>query len=239
MGIITAFHEGGLFMYFILAFGLVTIGLIVERARALFFQIQEPSADFRQKILGYINQGDLKGAQTYAETVGAKTSLGRVVAMGCQLRNGAGADIELQARMDERLTSEISQIDKRTGFLAMLGNVATLLGLLGTIAGMIGSFAAVASANPADRATMLSRGISEAMNCTAFGLIVAIPALVAYAIFQNKTDKLVASLTEGVTEIYHDLLFFTEASTQAPVKASSASQHQAPSAHRHAPTVSV
>ena len=48
------------------------------------------------------------------------------------------------------------------------------------------------------------------MNCTAFGLIVAIPALVAYAIYQNRTDKLVTALTENTTEIFNDLIFLTE-----------------------------
>jgi len=133
-----------------------------------------------------------------------------VVEVGCHIRANAGGEEELQARMDEKLAQEIGSLDKRTGFLAMFGNVATLLGLLGTISGMIRSFAAVATANPADRATMLSGGISEAMNCTAFGLIVAIPALVAYAVYQNRTDKLVARLTEGTTQIYHDLLFLSE-----------------------------
>lgn len=236
MGIIRSFHEGGLFMYFILAFCLVTTGLIAERAVALYRSIREPGEDFRQRILAFIHRGDLKAAAHYAETAAGGTPLGRVVALGCELRTGSGADIELQARMDERLSAEIARIDRRTGFLAMCGNVSTLLGLLGTIAGMISSFAAVASANPADRATMLSRGISEAMNCTAFGLIVAIPALVAYAIFQNKTDRLVGRLTEGVTEIYHDLLFLTE-----PLASLSPSPQPGskPRARAEAPTVSM
>src|SRR5258708_8384904 len=110
-------------------------------------------------------------------------SIGKIAAVGCALgANGAG-DEEIQARMEEKLATEISRIDRRTGFLAMYGNVSTLLGLLGTIVGMIHSFAAVASASPADRAMMLSKGISEAMNCTAFGLITAIPPLIAYAYF--------------------------------------------------------
>jgi biopolymer transport protein ExbB/TolQ len=92
----------------------------------------------------------------------------------------------------------------------MFGNVATLLGLLGTISGMIISFASVASANPAERATLLSAGISEAMNCTAFGLLVAIPALVAYAVFQNRTDRVVTELTQETSRIFHDLLFLSE-----------------------------
>ena len=78
----------------------------------------------------------------------------------------------------------------------MLGNVATLLGLLGTIVGLIGAFGAVANANPADKATILAKSISEAMNCTAFGLITAIPALVAYSVLQGRTQHMVDDINE-------------------------------------------
>ncbi len=208
--ILSTFREGGIFMYFILAFGLLSVGFIVERYLELFVRIKEAPKDFRAQILSFLTRGDLNGAQNYIQTAGAGTALGDVALVGIKIRNNAGGEEELQARMDERLSHEISNVDRRTGFLAMFGNVATLLGLLGTISGMIHSFAAVATASPADRATMLSKGISEAMNCTAFGLVVAIPALVAYAVFQNRTDRLVTEMTERTTEIYNDLLFLTE-----------------------------
>ncbi len=245
MNVLQAFHEGGVFMYFILLFGVLSFSLIIERTVTLYFKIKEPSSAFRQQILDSVSRGDLRGAENMAKTVGANTSLGRVVAVGCHLRANAGADEELQARMDEKLSEEISSIDQRTGFLAMFGNVATLLGLLGTIVGMIHSFAAVASASPADRATMLSKGISEAMNCTAFGLVVAIPALIAFAIFQNRTDRIVSTLTETATQIYHDLLFFTEAlrpglSTSKPaVESNGAFRAPLPNAASRQPTVNA
>ncbi|RYZ62021.1 MAG: MotA/TolQ/ExbB proton channel family protein, partial [Proteobacteria bacterium] len=162
--------------------------MIIERYIALYRKNAEPSATFRKGMLGFLAQGDLNGAERFATE---DTAVARISRLGIALRAQNAGDEEIQARMDEALSKEIHHIDKRTGFLAMFGNVATLLGLLGTISGMISSFSAVASANPADRATMLSKGISEAMNCTAFGLIVAIPALVAYAVFQNKTDRFV------------------------------------------------
>jgi biopolymer transport protein ExbB/TolQ len=209
MTIIHAFSEGGIFMYFILAFGILTISVMIERAMALYTKLKLAPETLRNDLLKSIQKGNLAEALSHAKSF-SDTGLGRVAALGCELRlNGAG-DEEVQSRMDEALNHEISSLDKRTGFLAMFGNVATLLGLLGTISGMIHSFAAVASANPADRATMLSKGISEAMNCTAFGLIVAIPALVAFAIYQNKTDRIVTTITESATQIFHDLLYLYE-----------------------------
>lgn len=212
MFIIKAFQGGGVFMYFILAFGVLTLGLIIERALFFSYRMKVAPSDFRKNLLERIMRGDEHGAETYAKSFIA-TSIGRIASIGCALRAKGAGDEEIQARMDEKLSAEISSIDKRTGFLAMYGNVSTLLGLLGTIVGMIHSFAAVASASPTDRAMMLSRGISEAMNCTAFGLLVAIPALVAYAFFQSRTDRVVGEVTEATTEIYHDLVFLSERET--------------------------
>ena len=205
-----AFKEGGIFMYPILAFGLLTLAFIVERYVGLFLKVKYAPVDFRKNILGYIAQGDFKSAQAYIDMSAKETSIGKITTVACKLRSVGAGDEALQARMDEQLTKEISVYDKRTGFLSMFGNVATLLGLLGTVTGMIISFSGVASATPVERINMLSTGISEALNATAFGLIVAIPALVAYAIYQNKTDKIVGELTEQASEIYHDFLFYTE-----------------------------
>jgi biopolymer transport protein ExbB/TolQ len=211
MWLVSKFNEGGIFMYFIFMFGILSFALIIERYFTLFKKETEAKSAFRNQLLTFISQGDFNGAIRFAETSNSSesASLTRIAKIGCTLRAQGAGDEEIQARMDEALSNEIHQLDRNTGFLGMFGNVATLLGLLGTITGMIHSFSAVASANPADRATMLSRGISEAMNCTAFGLIVAIPALVAFAVYQNKTDRMVAKLTGLTSEIFHDLLFLT------------------------------
>jgi biopolymer transport protein ExbB len=200
-----ALHEGGPFLFVIIAFGLLTAGFITERYRALYLKFRPVPDIFVNQIREMIR--NLQFTQAGKISHDTNSALGRIVTAACQLRARGASDEEVQARMDEALTSEIDKIDKRTGFLAMFGNVATLLGLLGTIIGMIHSFGAVAEASPIDRATLLSKGISEAMNCTAFGLLVAVPALVAYSIFQNKTDHLVKELTQKTSQIYHDLLF--------------------------------
>jgi biopolymer transport protein ExbB/TolQ len=116
-------------------------------------------------------------------------------------RDLAGKD-EVQLRMDEVLLEEQTRLEKRTGFLAMLGNVATLLGLLGTITGMIKSFAAVGTANATEKAALLASGISEAMNATAYGLIVAVPALVMYAVLQNRTNQLADDLNKAALKLF-------------------------------------
>ncbi len=204
------FHKGGIFMYFILAIGLLIIAFIIERYIALYLKHKSAPADFRKNILGFIARGDFKSAMDYVERTSKETSIGKITIVACKLRSVGSGDEALQARMDEQLSKEISSYDKRTGFLAMFGNVSTLLGLLGTVTGLIASFAGVAAASPVERANLLSNGIAEALNTTAFGLIAAIPALVAFAIYQNKTDAIVGKLTEDSSEIYHDFLFYIE-----------------------------
>ena len=208
MFIVNAFDQGGIFMYFILIFFVLTLVFIIERAFALYVRFKGTPDNFQERLLEYIKSHDLESAKTLA-TKYSDTPLGRIAKLGFSLRSEAASDEELQARMDERLSKELGDIDRRTSFLAMYGNVATLVGLLGTIGGMVIAFAGVADANPADRATLLSQGISHALNCTAFGLLAAIPALVFYAIFQNRTDAISREITHGTTEIYHDLLFYT------------------------------
>ena len=110
-------------------------------------------------------------------------------------------DHEVQAAMDEAALKELPRIEKRTGYLSMLGNIATLVGLLGTILGLIHSFAGVAGVDPSMKATLLAKGISEAMNCTAFGLIVAIPALLEFAILQGWTQGTLDDINEVSVQV--------------------------------------
>lgn len=208
MSFLNAFNEGGPFMYVILAFGIFAVTFIFERGIFLFMTVKEAPQNFREMLNNFVQKTDFTGAIKFANH--SKSSVARIASVGVQELVLGGSEEHVQARMDEQLSREIQLIDRRTGFLAMFGNVATLVGLLGTISGMIHSFGAVATASPMDRATLLSKGISEAMNCTAFGLLIAVPALVAYAVYQNKTDRLIVEITNTTSEIYHDLVFLID-----------------------------
>ena len=104
------FNEGGIFMYFILLFGVLTIGLIVERTITLYFKTKEISPNFRKEVLDAIANGELNVAENIALTKGAGTSVGKIVAIGCHLKGNGGGEEEIQARMDEALTSGLGVI---------------------------------------------------------------------------------------------------------------------------------
>ena len=110
----------------------------------------------------------------------------------------------------------VPQLEKRTHYLATFANLATLLGLLGTVSGLIHAFSAVATVNPAEKANLLSASISEAMNCTAFGLMTAVPILFAHAFLQTKTSELIDSLQTASVKFLNSLA--NRARTQARVE---------------------
>jgi biopolymer transport protein ExbB len=107
--------------------------------------------------------------------------------MGLALQGAVRRRDDVEKAMQESMMEIVPQLEKRTHYLATAANVATLLGLLGTVSGLIHAFAAVATVNPSEKANLLSASISEAMNCTAFGLITAVPVLVVHAYLQSKT----------------------------------------------------
>jgi biopolymer transport protein ExbB len=192
-----AFQHGGLWMWPIAAYQLVSIAIIVDRAIALFKERDTTQIDFVAGFEDGIRRGEMDAVISKAQNSRETQPVARAIIAGANAAQNFGGKDEIQGKMDEVLLAENSKLDKRVGYLAMLGNVATLTGLLGTITGMIKSFAAVAQANPADKAALLSQGISEAMNATAYGLIVAIPALVAYAVLQNRSNALSDDLNQA------------------------------------------
>src|SRR5690606_37853437 len=113
---------------------------------------------------------------------------------------------DVQAAMDEASMHEMPYIEKRTGYLAMIANGGMLSGLLGTVLGMIKVFGAVAQVSAADKSTMLSAGISEAMNCTAYGLITAIPTLVAFSLLQGRTQAITDDIQASVASTINMVL---------------------------------
>jgi len=186
------FHEGDLGMWPILAVLLLSLSVIIERFYLLFIKMHFHKQKFVHDIEQQIMHGHMASALSYSARF--SHPIARIVKAG--LLHVNQPDTWIQSAMDEEALKAIPQIERRTGYLAMLANVATLLGLLGTIAGLIRSFSAISQVEGAEKSMLLSRGISEAMNCTAFGLIVAIISLVAYAILQSRVQHLIDDIAE-------------------------------------------
>ena len=192
------FQEGGWGMYPILFWSIVTIGIIVERALYLFGSSINKEV-FLATMQKCILAGDIPKAVKMCSAHNAP--LARIVQSGLVKVNRP--DEEVQAAMDESALRELPKLAHRTGYLALLANLAMLSGLLGTVTGLIMAFGAVSgeSVDPSQKARILAQGISEAMNCTAFGLVVAIMALIGFAIMNGKTQQLEDDINEASVQV--------------------------------------
>ena len=205
--IFLAFQKGGLWMWAILFFQIVSIVIIVERGWFLFFKRKISQNNYAGAFSASIRKGQLADVIQKVKKDLNEQPIAPAVQSAVQTALDCGGREEIQSKMDESLMGEVSALEQRTHFLVMLGNVGTLTGLLGTIMGMIKAFSAVTYANPAEKATLLSSGVSEAMNTTAYGLIMAIPALFMFAVLQNRSNALQEDLTEGAVRVFNLLSY--------------------------------
>lgn len=185
------FQEGGLFIYPIALIFAIGIAIAIERWVYLTRERRRNVKAF-EDFLPLLRTTDLEKMLLYTREVSVPVT--RIIGCGLDMMKVSKQRADVENAMSEGMLETMPRIEERTGYLAVLANVATLLGLLGTIIGLIGAFTAVANADPAEKSELLSISISVAMNTTAFGLISAIPLLILHSILQNKTTKIVTSI---------------------------------------------
>ena len=184
---VTMFKEGGPFMYAILTAAVFAMAIAFERLFYIIFRANINATAFMSQIQKLIMANNIDRAIKLCNAE-PHAALPKVVKAGLTRANRTEKEIE--NAIDEA-TLEVSPIlNKRTGYLAMLANVATLLGLLGTVLGLIQAFEAVAHASAEMKQTLLAAGISIAMYTTAGGLMVAIPTLILHSIVMARTNKI-------------------------------------------------
>lgn len=194
-----AWNAGGYFIYPIHAIAVLVLAITIERIFVLWFKSSMNAKSFLNQLAPAVARNDLQSAIQFCDSINAPAArLGKSLLVKA-LNRGNREDIE--AMIEASLSRESHPVEARTSYLSMLANIATLLGLLGTISGLIAAFAAAAKTDPTKKAELLASGISEAMNCTAYGLIVAIFALVMYAFIQGKTQAILDELKEVAFEI--------------------------------------
>jgi len=191
------FQEGGPFMYPIAVVLGIGVAIALERYFYLANQTRVNRRDF-EKILPLLRQRNQRELANVVQK--SRSAVSRIVADGLNRRSSSRRRGDIEYAMEEGLLEVLPSIERRTPYLATFANIATLLGLLGTIIGLIAAFTAVANADPAEKATLLSESISIAMNTTAFGLMAAIPLLLIHSVLQSKTSAIVESLEIAVVK---------------------------------------
>jgi biopolymer transport protein ExbB len=200
--IVRFFEGGGVFMLPILLVAAVGAAIGIERYLTLtMLRVKNRSA--WSQVEPALTSGDFDKAREV--TSQADTEMSRLIATGLARQGAVRRREDVESAMEERMMEIIPQLEKRTHYLGTFANLATLLGLLGTVSGLIHAFAAVATVNPAEKANLLSASISEAMNCTAFGLMTAVPLVFLHALLQTKTTELINSLETACVKFVNAL----------------------------------
>ena len=196
--VVAFFQEGGFFMYPIALVLAIGVAIALERYVYLANQVRVNRRDYNA-LLPLMQKGRVQELVSAARST--QSAMGRIVADGVgRFVSGSKQRADIEYAMEEGLLEVLPNIERRTPYLATFANIATLLGLLGTIIGLIAAFTAVANADPAEKAALLSSSISVAMNTTAFGLIAAIPLLLVHSMLQSKTNAIVESLEIGMVK---------------------------------------
>jgi biopolymer transport protein ExbB/TolQ len=180
-------------MYLILVISVIAMATVFERGYMILFRYNINGAAFMAQIQKLVMANNIDRAIKLCNAE-SDAALTKVLKAGLTRANRSA--LEIQNSVDEATLEAIPQLQKRTPYLGMWANVATLTGLLGTIQGLVLAFAAVANADPSMKQEMLANGISMAMYTTAFGLVVAIPTMVAHSIISNRTVKLIDEIDQ-------------------------------------------
>jgi len=187
------FQSGGPFMYVILGVGVAVLAVGLER----FFVISRASSINSGKLIndltGRVSKGDVSGAADLSRKVNKPVG---TVAYAIISRNDPDENKLLHAA-DGAAAIVLPPLSRRLPYLSMLANAATLLGLLGTIFGLTTAFSAVGAADPAQRSAFLAAGISQALNTTAFGLMIAVPTLLLHGFLASKVEAVADSIDEA------------------------------------------
>ncbi|MCB9519359.1 MAG: MotA/TolQ/ExbB proton channel family protein [Myxococcales bacterium] len=188
-----AFREGGIWMYSILVVSVVAFAIVIERFIFLFFKYNINANAFMGQVSKLVISGSVDRAIKLCNAA-PSAALPKVVKAGLTRANKG--EVQIQNAIEEATLEVVPFVTRRTPALLALANIATLLGLLGTIIGLIDAFAALENAPPEDRQRLLAGGIALAMNTTAFGLIVAIPTMVAHLFLSGISKRIVDEIDQ-------------------------------------------
>ncbi|MBI3610733.1 MAG: MotA/TolQ/ExbB proton channel family protein [Nitrospirae bacterium] len=192
------FMEGGFFMYPVLLVAALGTAIVIERTLYITRASANGESIWKQ-VKNFL--ADQKTEDAIKLCQSSTRPIYHVLLAGLKAAKPTASREPIQRSMEEAMLEVLPPLERRTAYLPILANVATLLGLLGTIVGVIGAFAAVSAADPSQKAVLLARGISVALNMTAFGLIVAVPLILFYAFLQARTTKIIDAIDQYSTKL--------------------------------------
>ncbi|OGJ89347.1 MAG: hypothetical protein A2268_08465 [Candidatus Raymondbacteria bacterium RifOxyA12_full_50_37] len=194
------FVEGGGFMWIILSVLAAAVAVSVERVLFFYSTCKNNARQTTADFIRALNAGDAAAAE---KVCAGAAPLNRILAESAKLYTMGLSYKDIKQGLEEVAIGELQRFSDRVSYISLFANISTLLGLMGTIFGLIMAFSSLSGAEAAQKAEILARGISVAMNTTAFGLIVAVPCMIAFTVFQNRQAALMAALDESIVKVLH------------------------------------
>ncbi|MDQ6964243.1 MAG: MotA/TolQ/ExbB proton channel family protein [Mariprofundales bacterium] len=180
--------QGGVVMYFLIVASILEVAIILERSWSLRASLILPASVLSEMEIA-IKRGDAEEAVRLCGE--HNTTMTRILWLA--LKNRGIKRAALKELLEESGRQEVFYLERYLGILAIIAAMAPLLGLLGTVIGMIEVFQVI-SLHGVGKADVLAGGISKALNTTAAGLVVAIPALIAYRTFETRVNGFVIKI---------------------------------------------
>lgn len=191
-------QDAGVTGYVIVLMGVMSIVVILDRIKALYFSYNINAHEFMNNIRSLVQSDKIEEAVTHCA---GKEKIPLVLVIKKILERSDRDDESIAKGQEIAIAEVMPLIGRRLGYLSMIANVCTLLGLLGTIQGLILAFAAVAKADPAQKQMILTQGISMAMYTTAFGLMIAIPAMIVYSFLFARQNRHFEEIIENSSKL--------------------------------------
>ncbi len=186
------FVRGGPMMWPILIVALIALAISLERFYSLFWKIRTNPVKLVEQVTKIIEE---KGVNEAIEFLSKqKNPVAKVLAAG--LEKVGKSKLVVEEAMTRRALRELAFLDRGMIYIAASVTLAPILGFLGTVSGMINAFDAIAKAGEVEP-TVVAAGISEALLTTAFGLLVAAPFSLLYAIFMDRINSYQRQIEEA------------------------------------------
>lgn len=206
MSLLELFKLGGVFMWPLLAFSIISLAIICERF--LYLGIKDLRVkDMKEGILKQLQAGGIEAAVAWTNTLKARRSAKSIFL--AILHTAKLGEHRMEKAAEAEAAERIRDLESGFNFLTALAGIAPLTGFLGTVSGMIGAFRSIAQADEVN-AQLVANGIYEALITTVFGLIIAIVALSAFNILSHMVDTFAAHVDKTATDVITTLTISSE-----------------------------
>ncbi len=190
------FQIGGFTMYILLICSFISITILLERILYYRRLSKAKRPDFMTKVKRAIKGGSVDRAVEICKDTDAPFS--NVVCSGLELHSRRGK--EIGNAMEREIAIETAKLERYTSIVATIGNTAVYIGLFGTVLGIIRAFHDISATGAGGMAVVIG-GVAEALVCTATGLFVAIPAVIAYNYFTKRVERFVHDMELCASEV--------------------------------------